>query len=245
MALNSTNSHAFTIEQIVRHGFRRAGLLNERQHLTQDKRREGTEYLQQMMDVLDADTWRARSFRHDELTLALQSGSLTDYENSYALGSDVVDTTMVAMYIAASETDTDRADSETVIERVPRSKIHQLGSKSATGRPTYFWVDASVSPITVNFWPNPDEAGTVRLEVMHRNQDSTSAQYNLDLEHYFVQMAIYFVAHESSLGGVAKETRTQYLWGQFLYYKNLCKPRSTEVATRQFSMGMRVYGGRR
>jgi len=121
--------------------------------------------------------------------------------SAYELPDTVLDLVDPAAYIAASVTDTSRANGETVIRVVSRERWQTLSSKGASGRPTLVYPHREHDLIEARFWPIPDEAGTVRMQVHRMLADTYDASATLDLEPYWTQYVLHELA--SQLAGAA------------------------------------------
>src|SRR5688572_31589440 len=97
------------------------------------------------------------------------------------------------MYIPEGET-LDRASGETPIERIAAERWQILSAKNATGRPRMVFADRGGTVVTAKFWPIPDEAGTVRLQVHELSADTLEGNKTVDAERYWAKYLLFELA---------------------------------------------------
>lgn len=209
MTVSSTATHEFTIAQLIKFGYRRAGLRNENQSITGPQEAAAKDELELIVDSLQAEGLFARSVEFEEISIT--SAEVTAETYKFALSSTALDVIGTAMYLDATVTDTERAAGETVIRSVNRDEWQRLSSKSATGRPTLCFVNRELTPIQVWVWPIPDEAGTMRFQVhklLADNQDTTKTP---ELQRYWGDYLVWELAHKLAVNASEPLQRCQYL----------------------------------
>lgn len=183
MTVMSTTSKEFTIDEIVRLAYRRAGLLEVHETLDEQRASAGRDQLQLIVHELEAEGLYARCLTTELVTLT--SGTFT-----YSLTSAVVDVQGDGEYIAASETDVTKASAETRVQMVSFERWHQISAKSAQARPTHYAARRNGSVVTVNLWPIPTEAGRIRFPVWRKLADTTDGTATVDLARQWVSYLV-------------------------------------------------------
>lgn len=121
---------------------------------------------------------------------------------TYELPGETLDVIGTAVYIPEGQ-DVDSADSELPLRAIDRNAWQELGTKSATGTPTMYYINRSPDTIEAWLWPKPSEAGTVRLQLFQFKVNPTDANSSPDLEIYWTDYLAwelaYRIAESSSL----------------------------------------------
>lgn len=190
MAISSSRTRELTIGQIVLMAYRKAGLKNVHQSVSTVEFAAASDLLDTIIDSeIETRGLYARAVTFELVQLA---ADVREYE----LPAYVFDVIDKGMYIAASEADPEAATAEFVVEQVDRDTRQTVGSKSATGTPTMFYTDRTVSPIKVWLWPIPEEAGRIRFQVHRMSADSNDSTKTPDVERFWAQYLIYELAHQ-------------------------------------------------
>ncbi len=192
MTTNPTRGHTYTIAQIVTMAYRRAGLLNDYQELDEVRAGIGRDELQLVLDELQTRGITARGSTMYELTLVAG-------QHIYTLAEAHIEPTGTASYIPAGTPDKTQAQQETPIEHISQESYQTLTGKDAQSRPVMYWPRRDVSPVQVYFWPVPEEAGTVRFQMIQLKAASTNGSYSADLETYWTQAIVYTLAGHLSI----------------------------------------------
>lgn len=189
MTVGTTSGRQFTVGQIVARAYRYAGLLESSQEPKAADRRLGRDLLEDIVDALATDGVQARAMGFEEVTLT--SGTY-----KYTLSSTALEVLDPGMYIAASETDTDKAAGETIVTLIDQREWHRYSAKDASGRPSRMYAHRVGDEPQVWFWPIPDEAGTVRLRVHLHLADVDDDNATLDLQPYWMDYIKTELAHQ-------------------------------------------------
>lgn len=187
MTVSSSTNRELTLGKIFRRAFQLAGLYEVTQSIRSADMDLAKDFAETIIDGLSALGPSARHRTFEEVTLT--SGTYI-----YSLDATTLDVLGDGMYIAASEADTSKADSETVIVQRNMETWHTVSGKSATGTPAMFFTDRSGTTIKVRLWPIPDEAGTVRFQVHRHLADCDDTEATLDLQTYWVEYIMYELA---------------------------------------------------
>ena len=191
MTVSSTVNSELTVGEISLQAFQLAGLKSLTQSLTTAEQKLATNLLETILDELSIYGVQARMRGFVEVTMV--SGTYV-----YSLGADDLDVIEDGAYMDATVTDTSKAASETVIAQRDQETWHRISAKSATGKPTIFWVDRSATTLQVRLWPIPDEAGTCRFMTQKHLADVDATTVTLDLQTYWTQYIIWELAHQSA-----------------------------------------------
>jgi hypothetical protein len=192
MTVSTSVGRQFTITEICLLAYQSVGLMSVQQgteDATWGKRFQfASRMLELIVDELATHNIiaRARDFYEIDIT----SANVTDKEFKFTLPADILDVVHPAMYIPASETDTERAEGETFIRVVTQGEYQTLGNKGGTGQPTWLYPDRTGDQIVVRLWQIPDEAGTVRLIVHRKLADADDGNSTLDLDEYWINYIV-------------------------------------------------------
>jgi hypothetical protein len=164
----------FTVEKLVRLAYRRAGLLELTQTLTQPQLAAGVELLETILHEMPTYGFFARMEAFHELVL-------TEGVYRYLLPNTVLDVAEGALI--APDQEVDRAAGETRVSLISKAQWHALSAKSALGHPTLFFPDRVADIIEVFLWPIPHQTGaTIRFLVQRQLSDDLVTTSAIDLE---------------------------------------------------------------
>lgn len=201
MTIATTRTNEYTISQIVTVAFRRAGLLSRYQTLDTTSQGEGQQELQLVCDELEGRGLMSRSTEF--YVLPLETGT-TEYDlPAYTLA--VVNR---AMYIPAG--DTDPSSNEQVIEQVSQEDWQTISNKLSESTPTLYFHRRDTVPNQVVFWPVPNEAGSVRLQLQRLRADTNQGTKTVDFERYWMNALILKLASNLCLNAGLDERGTRY-----------------------------------
>jgi hypothetical protein len=186
MTVQSTSGTELSINNIARLAHIMAGLLEESQVLSPSQNALARDLLATLLADLQADGIVARA-------LSFTSQTLTSGTRSYTLPTSIIDLIGDAAYIGADDSVT-APSSELPVQAISAERWQLLGAKDATGRPTMYFVDRTVTPPVVHLWPIPDEAGTVRFMAHRHLADTSDGAATLDLERYWTGAIITMLA---------------------------------------------------
>ncbi len=217
------------IGKICLMGYRLPGLVNENQSLTDVKAVVAKDFLETIIDALQAEGLRARAIEFRNLTLV-------EGVNFYTLDTDLLDVIGDAMFIEADETDLDQAAGETPLVMIGRDEWQLLSDKSATGRPTMFYVHKTASPPEVRLWPIPDaqSSGTIRFQIHRLAADSNNSANTVDLERFFTQYLIWELAHQLAAHNSLNMGRVNYFGSMARQKLEICKSYAGQRTNSQF-----------
>ncbi len=218
MTIATGRTREMDIGKICRMGYLLPGLLNEAQELTDAQFRVAADFLESILDGMQAEGLRARAVDFKNVTLV--SGT-----SDYVLTTDVIDVVGDAMFIDPDQVDVDHASGEVPIVAIGRDDWQLLSDKAMTGRPTMFYCHRVACPPTIKFWPIPgdEDAGTVRFQCHLLAADSNNSANTLDLERFFSQYIIWELAHQLAAHNSLNMGRVQYYGGQAAQKLEKCK----------------------
>jgi hypothetical protein len=191
MTIATGRTREMDIGRICLRAYQKAGLVGESQSLSVDKAAYARDLLGNILDGLQAEGLRARAVEFKNVTLVIGT-------SSYTMTTDVLDVVGDAVYIDPDET-VSAAAGEVPIVMIGRDEWQLLSDKSATGRPTMYYVHRTGSPPQIRFWPTPDEAGTVRFQAHLFAADSSDSSKTVDIERALSQYVEWEMAHQLCL----------------------------------------------
>lgn len=197
MTLGTSPSTLKTIDQLILLAYRKAGLLPLEFDVG------GTDWVQKashayllldnLIDNLAVHGYLARFVDFYDL-------QLTEDEQYYTLPSSILNVFDNGSYIREDEDDTKDTTGETPVEPISRSRWQQLSTKSASGTPVYYYAhrraDNVDSQIELRIWPQPDEDGTIRLQVHKFLAGNSDGNDTIDLDRHWNMYIIYALAYE-------------------------------------------------
>lgn len=184
MTVSSSVGRQTTVGDMVTRAYRYAGLLHVSQTPDTSQATFGRELLEDVLDSLPAEGEFARAVDFYEYTLTAAEVTAETYK--LTMGSEVLDLLDPAMYIPADESDTDRADGETVMRLISIEEWHRYGAKSPTGTPTRFMPYRVNDTLQAWVWPIPSEAGTIRFKIHRKATDADTDNVTMDLQNYWM-----------------------------------------------------------
>lgn len=228
MTIASSRTRELDISRISLRAYQLAGEVNESQGLSADKGAFARDMIGNIIDEMQAHGLRARAVEFRNLTLV--SGTY-----AYTMDTDVLDVVGDAMWIDPDETDLAKAAGEIPIVMIGRDEWQLLSDKSATGRPTLYYVHRTGNPPEVRFWPIPDDdnAGTVRFQIHRLAADSNDSSKTLDLERFFTQYITWELAHHICLAN-SNHNQARYYGENARMKLEMCKSFSAQRSPAQF-----------
>lgn len=112
----------------------------------------------------------------------------------YDMPTDCIDVVSNAMYIAANQTDLEKAAGETIVSKQSRDSWNRNSSKNATSQPTLYFVNRAEVPMEAWVWPIPTETGTIRFQYQRRTADVSDGSATIDAQPYWDKTLIYLTA---------------------------------------------------
>lgn len=185
MAISASTGREFTIGQHIALAYKTAGLLEASQEPSAADYNLGRQVLENILDSLEIHGVFARAVTFHELTLVVD-------QYIYDMPAWVMEVIRSGAYIDPDET-VSAASGETPVEQIRREQWQAISNKSATGRPTRYFTDRNANLQSVYLWPIPDEAGTIRFQVIRHLADADDNAATLDLERYwnkYIQYAL-------------------------------------------------------
>lgn len=189
MTVSTSIGREFDVGDLVAMAYKLAGLINIGQTPSTQQYSYARQLLETIVDALQSEGVNAHAKGFD--TVALTAGTY-----KYSLAATSLDVTGPGMYIAADETDLERASGETPVTQITSDQWQLTSSKSAEGRPTLYYAYRVTAPVQVWVWPIPDEAGHIRFQVHRKLADIDSNNVTLDLEYYWDQYVLWELAHQ-------------------------------------------------
>lgn len=180
MTIATSSTKEFPIGRLVALAYRTAGLLNPQSSLRLADITFGCELLELITKGLTTRGIQVRKVDFLEVTL------ITDV-SAYTLDESVADVVGTAMYIEPGQ-DVIAATSETPLRQVSRDEWQGFSSKSASARPTTYYVHRVANILQIRMWPVPgatENGGTVRFQGNFWRADSTDASATVDAERYW------------------------------------------------------------
>lgn len=180
MTIATGRTRELDIAKICQRAHQLIGVLNESQTLSFDKQALAKDFLEMILDDLEADGLRARAVAFE--TLALVAG-----QSAYTLNADVIDVVGQIMYIPPGTLDIDHAGGEIPLIAITREDWQLQVAKDATGRPLQYYAHRAASPVELRLWPTPtaSDLGTLRMQVHRLAADSNDGSKTLDVERYW------------------------------------------------------------
>ena len=189
MTVSSTKTTEFDVAQIILMAYRKAGLKNTREALQTHEMVAGKWELELILDELEAHGVSARSRTFREVTL-------TEGTYIYTMPTWVLNVIGAGMYIQAGESDLTKASGEILVQPMTVGEWQMLSSKDSTGTPYRYMVDRTAHPVSLRYWPIPDEAGTVRHQVHQLLGDVQDTTATPDLQRYWTRYLVRALAFE-------------------------------------------------
>lgn len=227
MTVATDRTQEFTVDEIVLHAYRLAGLLNEAQALSVSKAANGRAAMQFALQRLEAEGMFARSTVFHYLTL--ESGT-----QSYAVDASVINVVGRAYYLPEGEDET-QGEVEHSVAPIGAEEWASLTPKNASGMPTKYWLDRSTMTLWVD--PIPDEAGKLRLQAQQLRATSLRGTVTPDVERWWSDYLRYQVAHDLALSNSRNLTVVAYLGQQAQDARLKAMAASRPQADNQFYVG--------
>lgn len=183
MTIASTRTQELDIGQLILMGYRKAGLLNENQEANAAKLSAGKMLLETIVKELQIYGIYAKS-------VVLETVTLVAGTRTYALSANTFDVLATAVHIASTD-NVNNPQSALALTAIDREQRQTVSNESATGVPTTFYVDRTVTPITVWIWPVPAAAGWIRFQSHRLAADNFDTTKTIDLERYWAQYIIW------------------------------------------------------
>lgn len=228
MTIASSRTRELSIDRITLRAYQLAGEVNEAQGISEAKGSFARDMIGNIIDEMQNHGLRARAVEFKNVTLV--SGTY-----AYTMDTDVLDVVGDAMWIDPDEADITKAAGEIPLVMIGRDEWQLLSDKSATGRPTMFYVHRTASPPEVRLWPIPDtdNAGTIRFQVHRLAANSNDASKTLDLERPFSQYIIWELAHHICLAN-SNHNQARYYGEQARMKLEICKSFAAQRTPAQF-----------
>lgn len=185
MTVSASTGRAFNIGQHIALAYKTAGLLEASQEPSLADYELGRQNLENILDALETHGVFARAVTFHELTLIVD-------QYIYDMPDWVMEVIRDGAYIDPDEV-VSAANGETPVQQMRREEWQGIATKSASGRPTRYFNDRNEDVQQVYLWPRPDEAGTIRFQVIRHLSDADSNTATLDLDRYwskYIQYAL-------------------------------------------------------
>lgn len=235
MTISTTRTRNPTVAGIVRSAYRRAGLLNEAQELSEERARVGREELDDLIEYLATEGVAAKSQTTELVTLV--SGT-----RDYTLSAVVLDVRDNGAYIAPGES-LARANAETMVLPLTVQEFQNLGAKDATGTPFRYYVDRSGEDIVVTFWPTPGDTeagGSVRFIIERLRADVMNGNATIDMERYWVECVKIGLAKRLAQSNSLNPSRINQLGMDFAEALAKCRSKASPQVPTSFRVGHRT-----
>ncbi len=240
MTINTSRTRELDIGKICQRAHQLIGVANESQNISSDKLSLAKDFLEMILDDLEADGLRARAVAFE--TLALVAG-----QSAYVLEADVIDVVGQIMYIPPGTVDIDHAGGEIPLIPISREDWQLQTAKDMTGRPLQYYSHRAASPVELRIWPTPtvQDLGTLRMQVHRLAADSNDASKTLDVERYWTLHITYKLGALLASSYSLNPGRVGYF--EQIAEKHLakCKSYSAQKAPAQFVVAHRTGWSRR
>lgn len=206
MTINATRTRELDIGKICQRSLNLCGYLNEHQAVSEEDLSMAKDFLELIVDELQAEGLRSRAIEFIYVELEAD-------EASYTLDTDVLDIIGDGQYIEPGETDLDNPSSETTVSMIDRATWQSYGAKDSTGQPTMFYVHRTTSPPTVRVLPIPDasaDGGSIRFQAHRLVADCNDESKTMDLERFAASYIQYELAHRWAAAKSMNMGRVQY-----------------------------------
>lgn len=238
MTVSTSIGREFNVATIAGTAYKLAGLVNVNQLPSAAQVSFAQLLLDTILDGLQAEGISARA-------TVFENVQLSPGEYKYSLSDEVLDIVGSGMYISPSETDLERANGETSLRQVSQEQWQTTSSKSASGRPSLYFVYRAGTPVQAWLWPVPDESGTVRFQVHRKLADTDAGAATLDLELYWNQFVLWELAHQLALASSLPVSRCAYFAGEAHkkkeYAKSMARPQVNNQMLLTHSVRMSRY----
>lgn len=238
MTVSDSAGRRFTIGQHIDIAYKTAGLVELSQEPSAAQYGFARQALENILDSLDTYGVFARVQAFSELTL-------TPGQAVYDLPASVIEPIGTAMYIDPTQ-DVDAAEGETPVFQVRREEWQTLSNKGSQGRPVKYFADRNADIQRVYLWLVPDEAGTIRFQVIRALADSDDNAATLDLQIWWNKYIQYALA--STLAEAASLSPSKVMGLEQKAQRELiqCQGKANEYSPNQMHLdhyGPRPWGG--
>ena len=192
------------VGEVIRRALQLAGLLEATQSPSKGDLELGRALLETLVDELQTQGLAARCSKFEAVTL-------TANIYQYTLDASTLDVFGDGMYIAASETNINKAHAETVVRQASRDEWQTISAKAAKGPPRLYYASLNLAVVGIRYWPIPDEAGTIRHQVTRHLADVDDDNATLDLHQYWVQPILWGLAEQLAVAKSLPLERASYL----------------------------------
>ncbi len=240
MTIATTRTRELDIAKICQRAHQLIGVANESQSISGDKLSLAKDFLEMILDDLEADGLRARAVAFE--TLALVTG-----QSTYTLNADVIDVVGEIMYIPPDAVDIDHAGGEIPLVQISREDWQLQPAKDSTGSPLQYFANRAASPVELRLWPTPtaQDLGTLRMQVHRLAADSSDASKTLDVERYWVLCVTYKLGAQLASSYSLNPGRVQYFEQIADKHLEKCKSYSAQKAPARFVVNHRTGWSRR
>lgn len=235
MTINASRTRELDIGKICQRAHQLIGVANESQNLSTDKLSLAKDYLEMILDDLEADGLRARAVAFE--TLSLVAG-----QSAYVLNADVIDVVGEIMYIPPGTVDIDHAGGEIPLIAISREDWQLQTAKDMTGRPLQYYSHRAASPVELRIWPTPTSAdeGTLRMQVHRLAADSNDASKTMDVERYWALCITYKLGSMLASAYSLNPGRVQYFEQIGDKHLEKCKSYSAQKTQSRFVVAHRT-----
>jgi hypothetical protein len=186
MTLSASVGRRRTIAKTIELALKSAGLKEASQSPSPAEYGLGRELLENITDALQNDGVFARVVKfYDQL--------LVPDTYIYTMPSWVEEVAGTAMYIDPTQP-TDAADGETPVYQISREEWQTLGNKGSSARVTKYFTDRNEDLQKVYLWQVPNEAATIRFQVVRFLADTDDGAATLDLQPFWNMYLQYALA---------------------------------------------------
>lgn len=235
MTVALTRTRNPDIAAIIRGAYRRAGLLNEDQELSEARARVGREELDDLLEHLQTEGVPARSQTFELVQLVAG-------QRDYPLDASTLDVRDNGAYIAPGD-DPERANAETIVAPMTIQEWQVISAKDADGIPFKYFTDRSTDTLTVRLWmvPGAGEAGGyIRFIVERLAADAMDGNATVDKERYWIECLKSGLAWAFARNGSLNPGRIAQHKADFREQLEKCRAKAAPTVASGFRMGHRT-----
>lgn len=203
MVASAVPSTPISVNTLILLAYKRAGLLPVEAKLSganmTPKLEHGRQLLDLIMDGLATEGFIARTTSFYDLPLVAG-------ESEYTMPDSILDVFENAMFVPGSPTNTDtkHTTGEMVCTQIDISTWQTLTTKGTIStRPQLYAAFRDGATVKLRFWPEPSEAGTMRLKTVRLLGDNSDGNKTPDLHRYWFDALVwclaYYIAFDSSM----------------------------------------------
>jgi hypothetical protein len=237
MTVSTSVGANITVAQHISLAYKTAGLLEASQEPSASDYGLGRQLLENIVDSLETYGVFARAVTFYNLPLVAG-------QYIYDMPSWVMEVIHTGMYIDPTQ-NIDEADGETPVFQIRREEWQILSTKGSIGRPVKYFNDRNGDIQRVYLWLIPDEAGTIRFQVIRLLADANDNSATLDLQRWWNKYIQYALAAAISEAKSQPMGRVQLFEAKARLELQQCQGKANEFSGNQMTIdhgGSMPYG---